>query len=73
MIEQESPQNPEKFLSLRQAAAFLAVSPGFMYKWRGSIPHLKIGGPKGGKLLFRASELSAWVESQHRVVSLASA
>jgi excisionase family DNA binding protein len=53
---------PEKFVSLKEAAAFLAVSPGFIYKWIHSIPHLKVGGPKSGKLLFRASELSAWVE-----------
>jgi hypothetical protein len=52
MNEKESLQNPEKYLSTRQAAAFLATSLGFIYKWRGSIPHVKIGGPKSGKLLF---------------------
>ncbi len=58
---------PEKFLSLREAAEFLSVSPGFIYKWRRSIPCLKVGGSKSGKLLFLASELSAWAEAR-RVV-----
>ncbi len=57
----------EPYLNLRQAAAFLAVSPGFIYKWRSSIPCVKVGGEKSGRLLFRASELSAWAESR-RVV-----
>lgn len=71
MSEHETLQNPEKFLSLRQAAAFLAVSHGFIYKWIHEIPHCKIGGPKSGKLLFKPSELVAWVE--HRREPKASA
>jgi excisionase family DNA binding protein len=54
----------EKFLSLREACEFLSVSQGFIYKWIHSIPHLKVGGPKTGKLLFKASELVAWVEKR---------
>jgi excisionase family DNA binding protein len=62
--DQERIQNQERFLSLREAAAFLAVSPGFLYKWIHEIPHCKIGGPKSGKLLFKPSELAAWVEKR---------
>ena len=59
----------EPFLSLKEAARFLSVSPGFIYKYSRSIPHVKIGGEKTGKLLFLASELAQWAESR-RVVRL---
>ncbi|MGA2765230.1 MAG: helix-turn-helix domain-containing protein [Spirochaetia bacterium] len=50
---------PEPFLTVVQAASFLAVSKFFLYKWIDRIPHYRAGA----KLAFRASELSAWMES----------
>jgi excisionase family DNA binding protein len=51
---------PEKFLNVNEAAAFLAVSRFFLYKWIDDVPHFKIGS----RLAFRASELSSWAEGR---------
>jgi hypothetical protein len=59
--------NVERFISTEEAADFLSCSVGFLYKWRASIPHYRAGGLKTGKLLWKPSELAAWVESR-RVV-----
>lgn len=55
----------EQFLGGAKAAArFLGVSEGFVFKYIHEIPHCKVGGPKSGKLLFKTSELVAWVEKR---------
>jgi len=59
----------ERFLGVRDAACFLAVSRAFLYKYSKVIPHVRVGGPKSGKLLYKASELSAWAESRRVVPS----
>lgn len=59
--------NVERFLGTEEAADFLSCSVGFLYKWRASIPHYRAGGLKTGKLLWKPSELTAWVETR-RVV-----
>ena len=50
------------YLTTKQAAAYLGLSVNALYKlsWRKVIPHY---APLGKKLLFRQSELDAWVQS----------
>ena len=60
----------ERFLGgAKAAAAFLGVSEGFVYKYIHEIPHIKLGGSKSGKLIFKMAELLAYAESR-RVVPL---
>ncbi len=59
----------ERFLGgAKSAARFLGVSEGFIFKYIHEIPHYKVGGPKSGKLLFKPSELIAWVEHRREPV-----
>ena len=50
------------FMTLAQAAGYLAVSSRTVRRWiaeRG-LPHYYIGGRERGKLLFRKGELDRW-------------
>lgn len=55
-----------EFLSERQAAALLDISPGTLSVWRSTgrycIPFVKIGR----KVRYRKSDLDAWIESRTR-------
>jgi len=48
----------EPFIDIRAAAAFLHCSRGLLYRDTRKIPHYKLGN----KLLFRQSELEAYVK-----------
>ena len=45
-------------LTLKQAAAYLHISPSKCYVLKRDIPHYRIGG----KILFRTSDLDAFLE-----------
>lgn len=47
-------------LTLREASAYLKISPNTLYKWtsRGTIAHYK---PNGRVLYFKKADLDAWV------------
>jgi len=50
------------YMSLAQAAGYLAVSTRTIRRWiadRG-LPHYFVGGSQRGKLLFRKGELDRW-------------
>ncbi|MBK1631206.1 hypothetical protein CKO31_10740 [Thiohalocapsa halophila] len=53
------------FLTERQAAAYLAISPRTLQSWR-----VRGGGPRyvkvGANVRYRAEDLTAWVEDQNR-------
>jgi len=51
-----------EFLSLKEAAAYLKRSPGNLYNLvcAGTLRHYK---PNGGRVLFKKSELQAWIEA----------
>ena len=50
------------FMTLAQAAAYLAVSSRTIRRWVTSrgLPHYYIGGAERGKFLFRKGELDRW-------------
>jgi len=51
-----------EFIGVKDAASFLDITPGSLYnlKFQGAIPSYK---PNGKKLLFKTSELQAFVEA----------
>jgi excisionase family DNA binding protein len=56
--------NPERWLTLQEAAAHLNVSRSWLYQKGKSagVPRAKLGS----KYRYKASELDAWVQSQGR-------
>jgi excisionase family DNA binding protein len=52
-------------LTARELAEQLGVSAGTIVDWAeaGRLPGFRLGGSKGGRLRFRASEVEAVVES----------
>lgn len=66
-ISGSNPSDP--WMSGRQAAGYLGVSLGTLYNWTAGkrIPHRK----RGNALVFRRSELDAWMEAQATPVPVA--
>ena len=56
--------NPERWLTLQEAAAHLNVSRSWLYQKGKSagVPRAKLGN----KYRYKASELDAWVQAQGR-------
>ena len=56
--------NPERWLTLQEAAAHLNVSRSWLYQKgkAAGVPRAKLGN----KYRYRASELDAWVQAQGR-------
>jgi excisionase family DNA binding protein len=56
--------NPERWLTLQEAAAHLNVSRSWLYQKGKSagVPRAKLGS----KYRYKASELDAWVQAQGR-------
>jgi len=50
----------QKYLSIDEAAEKLGFKKSYVYKlvWARTIPHYK---PNGGRLLFNAAEIDAWI------------
>lgn len=63
MADQDNEGAP---LLVKQAAAYLRVSPNTLYKWtsKGLVPFYK---PNGRILYFRREELDAWVNRNRNV------
>lgn len=57
----------ERLLTARELAELLGVTAGTVVDWAEAnppkIPGFKLGGAKGGRLRFRASEVEAVLES----------
>lgn len=58
--EQSPP--PRRHLELEEAAAYLGMSPSWLYRQveRKKVPHLRLGR----KIAFRVADLDRWLESQ---------
>lgn len=52
----------DEYLNVEEAAAFLKRSPANLYNlcWKGQLRHYK---PGGRLVLFKRSELQAWIEN----------
>lgn len=52
----------DEFLTVKETAAYLKRSPGTIYNLvcAGDLKHYK---PNGGKLLFKKTDLQAWIEA----------
>jgi excisionase family DNA binding protein len=59
----DSPQGPERLVSVKEAAHFLSLSPRTVRDKAqiGEIPSVKIGGARR----YRLSALAAWVAEQN--------
>jgi excisionase family DNA binding protein len=55
----------DRLLTARELAELLGVTAGTVVDWAeaGRLPGFRLGGSKGGRLRFRASEVVAVVES----------
>ena len=57
---------PTPLLTIAEAADFFHVSRSTIYHWTSErpIPHIKLSPARGGRVLFRRSDLAAWLESR---------
>lgn len=60
LLKEEMPETPERFVRVKEAAEHLGCRPHRIYDLvhQRAIPFYK----EGSRLLFRCSELTAWVE-----------
>src|SRR5713226_2560455 len=49
-------------LDMMQAADYVKMSPKWLYRNLGAVPHLRIGNGRKPRIRFRRSDLDAWLQ-----------
>lgn len=58
----------DKYLTTAEVAEALRISPRTVRWWRQTgygPPAITLGGPKQGRVIYRESDLAAWLERRH--------